>query len=322
MSEAGPVAVPTVPLQELKPELRARALLAYGVAAMSLGFAERVANAAPGLDRLAARLQPRVQSALGSRPWLHDTLDGTWLGVPLHPVLTDVPVGAWTAAFGLDAVSVLTGSRAVGNAADGALAMGIAGAVPAAVTGTSDWRDLVGEERRIANVHALLNVAGLSLSIASLVQRVRGRRNAGRALSAFGMAFSGTAAHLGGELSFGYGVRVNQNFAAARPVEFTPVLDEAELSGDAMKIAQLDGTPVLIARSTDGQICAIASTCSHLGGPLAEGSREGDVVTCPWHGSRFNLCSGRVVEGPAVFPQPRYEARVTGGKIALRATSD
>jgi nitrite reductase/ring-hydroxylating ferredoxin subunit/uncharacterized membrane protein len=286
---------------------------------MPLELAKRVANATPGLDRLAARLQPRVRSVLVSRPWLHDALDGTWLGVPLHPVLTDVPVGAWTAALGLDTLSVLTGSRAVDNAADGALAVGIAGAVPAAATGTSDWRDLIGEERRIANVHALLNVVGLSLSIASLVQRTRGRRRAGRALSAFGLAFSGTAAHLGGELSFGRGVRVNQNYGAARPVEFTPVLDEAELSGDAMKIAVLDGTPVLVTRSAAGGICAIASTCSHAGGPLAEGSREGDIVTCPWHGSRFDVCSGRVLEGPAVFPQPRYEARVAGGKIELRA---
>jgi nitrite reductase/ring-hydroxylating ferredoxin subunit/uncharacterized membrane protein len=303
-------------------DLRTRTPSVLFVGAVSLQFAKRVANAAPGLDRFAQRVQPRVRSALVSRPWLHDALDGTWLGVPLHPVLTDVPVGAWTAAFGLDAVSAVTGSRAVRDAADGALAVGIAGAVPAAATGTSDWRDLIGEERRIANVHALLNVAGLSLHIASLMQRTRGRRTAGRALSALGLGFSGMAAHLGGELSFGLGVRVNQNFSAGRPPEFTPVLDEADLPGDGVKTAQLDGTPVLIARSTSGQVCAIANTCSHLGGPLAEGSREGDVVTCPWHGSRFDLCSGRVVEGPAVFPQPRYEARVTDGKIELRAAPD
>jgi nitrite reductase/ring-hydroxylating ferredoxin subunit len=190
------------------------------------------------------------------------------------------------------------------------------------VTGTSDWRDLIDEERRIANVHALLNVAGLSLNIASLIQRIRGRRAAGRALSAVGLGFSGMAAHLGGELSFGLGVRVNQNFSAGRLPEFIPVLDEADLTGDGVKNALLDGTPVLIARSSSGQVCAIASTCSHHGGPLAEGSREGDVVRCPWHGSRSDICTGRVVEGPAVFPQPRYEARVTEGKIELRAAPD
>jgi nitrite reductase/ring-hydroxylating ferredoxin subunit/uncharacterized membrane protein len=304
-------------------QLHAGGSLAYRRAAMSPQLAKRVANAAPaGIDRLAEKLQPRVGALLASRPWLHDALDGTWLGTPLHPALTDVPVGAWTAAFGLDGVSALGGSRAVANAADWALAVGIVGALPAAVTGTSDWRDLTGEERRIANVHALLNVAGLTLHVASLIQRTRGRRNAGRALSAAGLAFSGTAAHLGGELSYGYGVRVNQNFAASRPAEFTPVLDQAEVQGDAMRTVELDGTTVLIARNAAGQICAIANTCSHLGGPLDEGSREGDVVTCPWHGSRFDICTGRVIEGPAVFPQPRYEARVASGQIELRATPD
>jgi hypothetical protein len=102
---------------------------------VSLRFAKRVASAAPGLDRFAERVQPRVRNALVSRPWLHDALDGGWLGVPLHPVTTDVPVGAWSAALGLDVVSVLTRSHAIGDAADGALAVGIVGAVPAAVPG-------------------------------------------------------------------------------------------------------------------------------------------------------------------------------------------
>ena len=289
---------------------------------MSLQLAKRVSNAVPWLDRWAAQVQPRVRSVLVSRKWLHDGLDGTWLGAPLHPALTDVPVGAWTAAFGLDSISLLTSSPAVRDAADGALAIGIAGAVPAAVTGASDWRDLIGEERRIANVHALLNVVGLGLNFASVVQRKRGHRKAGRALSALGFAFSGTAAHLGGELSFGLGVRVNQNFAAAQPQEFTPVLSETELAGDTMKSAGLDGTSVLITRNAAGTVCAIANTCSHLGGPLADGARDGDVVTCPWHGSRFDLCSGRVIEGPAVFAQPRYSARIERGTIELRAATD
>jgi nitrite reductase/ring-hydroxylating ferredoxin subunit len=83
----------------------------------------------------------------------------------------------------------------------------------------------------------------------------------------------------------------------------------------------VDGTKVLIARSPSGALCAIANTCSHLGGPLGEGTRDGDVITCPWHGSRFDLCSGRVVEGPAVFAQPRYEVRTDNGRIELRAAT-
>jgi len=57
-------------------------------------------------------------------------------------------------------------------------------------------------------------------------------------------------------------------------------------------------------------VCALAHTCSHLGGPLSEGKLEGDVVQCPWHGSRFNVSDGRVRRGPAVYDQPRYEVRL------------
>jgi nitrite reductase/ring-hydroxylating ferredoxin subunit/uncharacterized membrane protein len=288
---------------------------------MTLELTKRIADSVPWLDDVAKRAQPPVQRFLSSRPALHNLLDGTWLGVPLHPALTDVPVGAWTSAFTLDLFAAVTGSQTAEKAADGALAVGIAGAVPAAVTGTADWRDLIGEERRIATVHALLNAAGLALNVSSLAQRARGNRGAGRALSAAALAISGTAAHMGGELSFGLGVRVNHTFGDAPPSEFVAVADEADLHGLDFKSVTVDGTSVLIARSQSGELCAIANTCSHLGGPLGDGSRDGDVVVCPWHGSRFNLCSGAVIEGPAVFTQPRYHVRVNDGKIELRAAT-
>jgi nitrite reductase/ring-hydroxylating ferredoxin subunit/uncharacterized membrane protein len=287
---------------------------------VSLELTKRIANAVPWLDPVAKRAQPPVQRFFSARPGLHNLLDGTWLGVPLHPALTDVPVGAWTSAFILDVVAAATGSETAEKAADGALAVGIAGALPAAATGTADWRDLIGEERRIATVHGLLNSAGLVLNVSSLVQRARGNRAAGRALSAAGLAISGTAAHLGGELSFGLGVRVNHTFAETQPSEFVAVADDADIHGQDLKTVTVDGTTVLIARSQTGQLCAIANTCSHLGGPLGDGKRDGDTIVCPWHGSRFDLCSGKVLQGPAVFTQPRYDVRTNNGKIELRGT--
>lgn len=289
---------------------------------VSLG--RRLTRSQGWLDGVAERLQPGVSEAVRSRPWLHNLLDGTWLGAPLHPALTDVPIGAWTAAFALDAVSGCTRSPAACTAADGALAVGIAGAVPAALTGASDWRDLTGSSRRIATLHGLLNTVGLTLNVASLACRRQNARGKGRALSALALAVSGTAAHLGGELSFGLGVRVNQTFAGAQPTEFTTVSDQGsdQLEAGGMRRVTLDGTAVLLARAQSGRLCAIANTCSHLGGPLDEGTRDGDVVTCPWHGSRFDICTGRVLEGPAVFAQPRYEVREQDGEIQMRAASD
>lgn len=101
--------------------------------------------------------------------------------------------------------------------------------------------------------------------------------------------------------------------------EFNPVLEENELQGEAMRAVEVDGIPVLVSRSESGEVCAIANTCTHRGGPLNEGERDGNVVTCPWHGSQFDLCSGEVLRGPAREPEQRFEVRVREGRIEVRS---
>jgi nitrite reductase/ring-hydroxylating ferredoxin subunit len=66
------------------------------------------------------------------------------------------------------------------------------------------------------------------------------------------------------------------------------------------------------------QVYAISATCPHAGGPLAEGSLQGDVVECPWHGSRFCMRDGRVLTGPATVNAPRYEVRIRNGQIEVK----
>jgi nitrite reductase/ring-hydroxylating ferredoxin subunit len=172
-------------------------------------------------------------------------------------------------------------------------------------------------------VHALLNSVGLALNVASLAARRSGHRGLGRTLS--GVAYAGTAvaAHLGGHLSFGLGVRVNRTAFESPRDRYAPVCEEAALNGGKLVGVELGGESVVVARSEEtGEVCAIAATCSHLGGPLDKGERDGDSVVCPWHGSRFDLCTGEVHGGPAVYPQPRYEARVRAGKVEIRAAKD
>jgi nitrite reductase/ring-hydroxylating ferredoxin subunit len=246
---------------------------------------------------------------------VRDVLDGVWFGNPLHPALTDVPIGAWTAAFALD----LVGSEA----ADGALAVGILGAVPAALTGLNDWSHLKDDAKRIGTVHALVNTAGLTLNVLSLAARRGGLRKTGRVLSMAAYGGSLFAAHLGGHLSFGLGVRVNRTAFESPRDRYAPVCDESDLNGGKLVGVELEGEAVVVSRSEEsGEVCAIAATCSHLGGPLDQGKRDGDTVVCPWHGSRFDLCSGEVRGGPAVYPQPRYEARLRSGKVEIRAAQD
>jgi nitrite reductase/ring-hydroxylating ferredoxin subunit/uncharacterized membrane protein len=289
---------------------------------MSSTISQRIVDALPGLDGVSEAVQPKVREAVeGSGTTVRNVLDGTPMELPLHPALTDVPIGAWTAALVFDGLDIATGSRAMRNAADASLAVGVAGGLAAAVTGLSDWRYLGGGSRRMGAAHGLLNAAGLLLSGASLLLRAAGRRRAGQLAFLAGFSISGTAAHLGGELSYNHGLRVNRNaFEAPGPEDFTAVLPEDELSEGGTRRVEVDGAGVLLSRSENGSVCAIAATCNHMGGPLEQGVREGGTVVCPWHGSRFDLCGGKVLDGPAVFPQSTYETRVRDGRIEVRAS--
>jgi nitrite reductase/ring-hydroxylating ferredoxin subunit/uncharacterized membrane protein len=291
---------------------------------MAQTLMQRIVEALPFLDTIGEAVQPEVQKAVDAGgTTARNVLDGVWLEAPLHPVMTDVPIGAWTTALVFDGLDLATGKKPLQHAADASLVFGTLGAFGAALTGLSDWRYLSGGSRKMGVAHGLLNAIGLLLSIVSLVQRATGRRNAARLTFLTGYSISGMAAHLGGELSYHYGLRVDRNvFEEPGPDEFTPVLDENDLGPDELRRVEVEGVGVLLSRSSDGKVCAIAATCNHFSGPLEQGEREDDTVVCPWHGSRFNLCTGDVIDGPAIFPQSRYETRSREGKIEIKAAAE
>jgi len=282
----------------------------------------KVVEQQAALEQLSDQIQPLVQNAFKSAGpagrELKNILHGTWLGHPLHPALTDVPLGAWTAALALDAMESISGRKELGAGADAAIAIGLVGAAGAAVTGLTDWSETNGRARKVGLLHGLLNVGATVLYSTSLVLRRKQKRNAGMGFAMLGFAVSSASAYLGGHLVFGERIGVNHAAAQEMPKEFVPVLADAELREGEMKRVDAGGVPVLVVRR-EGEVCALANTCSHLGGPLAEGKLEGDVVQCPWHGSRFNVRDGSVVDGPATFPQPCFEARVREGQIEVRS---
>jgi len=265
------------------------------------------------------RLQNVVHKAFqfsGGRQ-IKNFLHGTWAGHPLHVILTDIPIGAWTAAIVFDALDSMSTGRQYRIAADTALSLGLAGAIGAAATGLTDWQDIDPPARRIGLVHGLLNVASVALFGTSLVARRRGARATGRSLAALGYAVSVAAARLGGNLVYGQKIGVDHSSSEKLPDEFTPVLSESDLDEGKPVRAEHNGTPILLVRR-GAQIYGLAETCSHLGGPLSEGKLDGDVIQCPWHGSRFSIRDGHVVDGPAVHPQPCLEARVRDGQVEVR----
>jgi nitrite reductase/ring-hydroxylating ferredoxin subunit/uncharacterized membrane protein len=246
-----------------------------------------------------------------------DALHGTWIGHPLHVILTDIPLGAWTSAMLFDALAAVSGNEGLDNTADACVAAGLAGAIAAAATGLTDWQDVDPPARRIGLVHGLLNIAAASMMGASLVQRRRDSRSTGRGLGLLGFLLATTAARLGGNLVYEHRVGVDRAVEKPLPDDFTATIAEAELEQGKPKRVEINGTPIVLVRS-GGEIYALAETCSHLGGPLGEGKVENGTIQCPWHGSRFSLKDGRVVNGPAVHSQPCLEVRRDAGKISVR----
>jgi nitrite reductase/ring-hydroxylating ferredoxin subunit len=65
----------------------------------------------------------------------------------------------------------------------------------------------------------------------------------------------------------------------------------------------------------DGRLLCLAARCTHAGAPLVEGELSGDILTCPWHGSRFRVTDGSVVRGPAEKALKTYDCQLQAGDL-------
>jgi nitrite reductase/ring-hydroxylating ferredoxin subunit/uncharacterized membrane protein len=234
-----------------------------------------------------------------------DVLHGRWLGHSLHPVMVDLPIGFWTSAVYMDLMGYRRSARLLTLA-------GTLSALGAVATGAADWSVTDGRERRLGLVHGVLNSTATVLNAASLVAPKRYRL-----LSWAGGAVATASAYLGGELVFGRGLMVDHNAWVGGPERWTAVSKLEEIPSDGTRGVPYKGRTLLLYRS-GARVYAMEATCSHAGGPLEEGDVKDEVVTCPWHGSKFRLTDGACMLGPATFPQLRLEARVQKGVVEVR----
>lgn len=98
--------------------------------------------------------------------------------------------------------------------------------------------------------------------------------------------------------------------------EFEKVATKSELQPGAMKLVHVGGEDVCLVNVAD-QYYAIGNVCTHMGGPLNEGTLEGQELECPLHGSRFNVTTGESTEPPAEEPIKAYTVRVEGQDILV-----
>jgi nitrite reductase/ring-hydroxylating ferredoxin subunit/uncharacterized membrane protein len=247
---------------------------------------------------------------------VQNALYGTWLGHPLHPALTDVPVGAWTAGTVFDVLNLASPGKPFARCADASVALGVLGGLGAAAAGFNDWQHTMGQPRRTGAVHAVLNVSAVLLQATSLALRLAGRRGAGQALSA--LAYGGVIAssYLGSDMIQSKLVGTDHTASQPQPAEFVAVLADADLPEGQMRQVDADGIPVLLV-CQEGEIYAMHATCTHMGGPLPKGQLLGDRVKCPLHGSEFALNDGSVRMGPASFPERCLSTRIRDGQIEV-----
>jgi len=273
----------------------------------------------PALDQIAEPLGAAVRNAFAAGGALgqqaKNALHGVWLEHPLHPVFTDVPIGAWTTALALDCSA--NGDRGMRRASTFALGVGLLGALGAAVTGLTDWSETQGESRRTGLAHGLMNIAATSLVAAAYLQRKSNSRATGRACAWSGYGIALASAYLGGDLVYAQRVGVTHADVEA-PEEFTAVAQSGTLAENSMTRARAGDADVLLARQ-HGRVCALIHSCAHLGGPLSEGTLKDGSVVCPWHGSEFALDDGRVLNGPSTHNQPCLPARERDGRIEVKS---
>jgi len=248
-------------------------------------------------------------------PPIHNFLNGTWLGHPLHALLTDVPVGAFTIVVVLDVVDQR-------YAADIALVIGVLAMLAAALAGFADYADTDGLPRQRATVHSTVMIVALVVYLVSL--GIRASNPADRTLavatSLIAYLLVATGAFIGGDVVYALGNMVDRHAWRPRGTKWNPVEAPAEIPENTPTKAKMGAQTLVLVRAGD-TVHALHETCAHAGGPLSEGAIVNGWIECPWHGSRFDLATGHLKRGPSVYDQARYEIRRTdaGGWEGRRA---
>ncbi|MEU4324429.1 Rieske 2Fe-2S domain-containing protein [Nonomuraea dietziae] len=269
------------------------------------------------MDRPIRVLAKAVREKIGPgrlRDWLH----GVPTGKPLHPPLATVTLGCWVSVAVLDLMNTDP------KASKALLAAGVAGAVPTAAAGITDWSSLHREQQRVGFVHMVTNLTALSLFSGSLLLRMAGRQGGGKALSMLGLGAAAVGGYLGGHMAYRQAAGANHAEQVAHLVplgwhDLCPIKDLPE----GRPVTRRLGYIQLFVLRHGGGVSVLADRCSHLAGPLHQGRlviENGEpCVVCPWHGSTFRIADGSVKHGPATAPAPTFETRVRrDGTIQVR----
>lgn len=254
-------------------------------------------------------------------------LHGTWpLGHPLHPMVTDLTIGGYTATIALDIVYVITRNPALPQAADFLIVASFLTSLASIVSGLTDWNETIDEERRTGMLHGLLMVVasvGFFVSIWLRLHGVADQRDPAVWLALVSWAILIVSSFFGGEMVFAYGTEVNRQAWSEPPTKWERLdVYESSLEDRKPVVGKTKSGFAVFVVKLDDKIYAMGNTCTHAGGPLNEGTWVGAdrcEIQCPWHASRFCVKDAKVHGGPATFSEVRFQTRAADGRVEVRA---
>lgn len=266
-------------------------------------------------------------------------LQGKRLGHPLHPALVHFPIALFVLSFLFDTASLIDPAAGwLPRAASYLLIGGIGLALLAAIPGLADWNDIRADHpaKRLATLHMALNLIAVGLYAVNVTLRSSTLLASPTPavpflLSVIGIGLLSFSGYLGGRLIYEDGIAVGRHrrqtdtphrtlrFARGPAHQFIAVADvDALREGETLRV-QINGNVMTIVK-LGGSIFAFQEFCTHRFGPLSEGrfDAQQEQVTCPWHGSCFDVRTGKVARGPAKEDLRTYEVEMQDNKIRVR----
>lgn len=252
---------------------------------------------------------------------------------PLHPALVHLPIALLPLSAVLDVASWIAtaGNPIWVRGAFIAIVAGIVTGLLAGVVGMVDYTDIRDDHpaKKVATLHMVLNLVALGLFGMGAGLRY-GDLDAGKTatlpfvVSLVALAVLSYSGYLGGHLVYADGVGVGRHrrrtplpekTIVTRPKEpKVAVADVSALVERGTLRVQVDGVVMTIAR-VEGKLHAFQEFCTHRFGPLSEGELRGCEVVCPWHNSRFDVRTGKVMHGPAKVDLRTFEVESREGRI-------
>lgn len=249
---------------------------------------------------------------------------------PIHPMLVAFPIGLWVTSFIFDLIGAASHEQAYFATGFYMVVAGCVGAVFAALPGLIDLLFAIppnSSAKSRGYIHGGLNTLVLVLFVFEAFHRKSGANPADKLsllLSFVGVVLLGVSGWLGGTLVYRNQIGVDRRYANAGQQKIRtldsydrPVCNTGELAEGQMMLAVIKDERIVVGRCGEGMF-AFSDHCTHKGGPLSDGALVGCIVQCPWHGSQFDLQTGRVIAGPAQEKIKTYKIEMRGGEVYVR----